>query len=191
MGRPRSGENVNCRNCGNTFYERASIIRNIKNHYCSQKCFFNFKKITLEKNPDRFKPCLVCGKIMQKSTICIKRYSKFYCSLKCRAEGQVGKHGPRYKGGRIHHGYRFIQTNGVTTPEHRIIMEEHLGRPLKEFEKVHHKNGIRSDNRIENLELWTIRKDPPGQRVEDIILFVAKHYGKEVIEHLNTTPSGR
>lgn len=52
--------------------------------------------------------------------------------------------------------------------EHVVIMANKLGRPLDGKETVHHKNGIRDDNRIENLELWS-GSHPYGQRVEDKI----------------------
>ena len=50
--------------------------------------------------------------------------------------------------------------------QHREVMEGSIGRPLLREEEVHHVNGDRSDNRIENLELWSTRQ-PKGQRVED------------------------
>jgi len=50
--------------------------------------------------------------------------------------------------------------------QHRIVLEEHLGRKLVDKENVHHINGVRNDNRLENLELWST-KQPYGQRVTD------------------------
>lgn len=47
-------------------------------------------------------------------------------------------------------------------------MEQYLGRPLLKNELIHHKNGIRNDNRLDNLELWS-KGQPAGQRVEDKI----------------------
>lgn len=112
-------------------------------------------------------------------------------------DGQAGEPGARRKkdgsgvwftdnGGYIKLRYRY-NGRSVQLFEHRIVMERELGRELKPFENVHHKNGIRDDNRPENLELW-VKPQLPGQRVEDLVDFVVRNYPEYVSASLQGRP---
>lgn len=74
----------------------------------------------------------------------------------------AGSSNPNWKGGRQLTSLGYIEVYYPTHPyrtvrntvrEHRLVMEDYLGRYLSKEEEVHHKNGIKTDNRIDNLEL--------------------------------------
>jgi hypothetical protein len=102
-------------------------------------------------------------------------FAKGYCSLHYRrvrdgvvdmsAELLIARQGSGHTNGQ---GYRVITVNGDYVLEHRYVMEQALGRPLSDDENVHHINGDRADNRLENLEIWNTSQ-PAGQRVPDKI----------------------
>lgn len=68
---------------------------------------------------------------------------------------QVGENHPQWKNARWldKDGYALIRRNKKTVKEHRWVMEQHIGRKLNEWEEINHKNRIKDDNRIENLEI--------------------------------------
>jgi HNH endonuclease len=88
----------------------------------------------------------------------------------------VGEANGNWKGGRTRHKAGYVMVRAPDHPraslgyvfEHILVAEELIGRFLMEGESVHHMNGVRDDNRPENLELWT-RPQPSGIRVSDVI----------------------
>jgi hypothetical protein len=108
-----------------------------------------------------------------------------YCSRKCAAiTRQAAKRIPGVI--KSDSGYSMAYAPGHPRAdssgrvlEHLVVMERVLGRSLAPRENVHHKNGVRDDNRPENLELWA-KPQCPGQRVEDLLSWVADNYEAEV-----------
>jgi hypothetical protein len=135
--------------------------------------------------------------------------AKEMCKLHYKRVKLTGNHGPvestvvRYKYGTRLSSYGYVM---VPDPkfnirpttiagskkrdigQHRLVMEEYLGRMLVAGENVHHKNGDKSDNRLENLELWS-NSQPAGQRVIDKVKWakqILELYSKDESKLTNT-----
>lgn len=118
----------------------------------------------MPRKGDRIRPLVCeldgCEKSTRNKSLCDMHYRRK------RVHGDVGPAEPlnRAKGTGCIDPQGYKKFGNVL--EHRMVMAAHLGRELLPGETVHHKNGDRADNRIENLELWS-SSQPAGQRVED------------------------
>lgn len=124
----------------------------------------------------------------------------------CHSAYAVGKDHGAWKGGRTLDTYGYVRyyspghpraMNGRYIFEHHHVMEEFLGRYLVEGEEVHHRNGIKTDNRLENLELWT-KAHPAGVRDADLLKWAVDYLrdrgydvqnGKKEVENVKEEPS--
>jgi len=137
--------------------------------YCTRDCY----EATRRKSTE---PCSIegCTNPRKAMGLCAAHCGRLYRHGDVKADVPVRD--IRYGSGDVfNNGYRFLYRPGTDgtnkngyIAEHRLVMAEHLGRTLLPHETVHHKNGKRADNRIENLELWagTHRR---GQRVSDLM----------------------
>lgn len=176
---------LTCTRCGETFAMKPAYLREYRKRYgknppyCSRTCAGLAKRLPIEQWQVA---CIQCGKPMpiQRRPGGTVNRQKRLCSTACRsafrrADWQA-KHADAEPTRHVKRGYvRLIipGTNGGAARdvlEHRYVMERHLGRSLAPEETVHHINGDRQHNTIDNLELFSSRHGP-GQRVIDKVAF--------------------
>lgn len=178
-----------CKRCGTLFV----VTHGSTGQYCSRECWYQVdraskpcpicatpykgpgktcrktcgRELQRQGNPVRTQDCAFCAqKIVGKkphirycSRTCAM-YARASASTRTRPEGSIRAHA---------NGYVQVKSGGRWVMQHRLIVEQQIGRPLLAHERVHHKNGRRDDNRAENLELWRVKgkKDPAGVRASD------------------------
>lgn len=159
-----------CPACGTDVSSKPKQVR-----YCSVSCASRGPRaqrgpLKKERGPQE---CPAC-----KSMFTSRWGRQVCCSRSCARVRDAAVNGPsNWKGGVNRHASGYLKEQRKGHPyadkagyvmQHRLVMEGALGRTLERHERVHHRNGIRDDNRIENLELWTTQlKDPSGVRLID------------------------
>ena len=134
-----------------------------------------------------------CGKTAVTITSLLKSGATKSCGCLVAESARLrkGAKHPSYKGGKtnkegyvqiLDHGHPNANKRGRVL-EHVFVMAKHLGRPIMRGETIHHKNGIRNDNRIENLELRT-GQHGAGACVSDMIEFCVDYLKKYSPEKL-------
>lgn len=190
-----------CRRCGEAFVPRRGGQPQV---FCSSWCKTHASLRVCARCDKNFhpprngrgiwcKPCMSKGCIVDGCDSALRAAP--YCEMhqhRFDRHGEAGEAGRRKRKrgtGTIKQGYLYhrVGSDDRHIGEHRLVMERVLGRPLHAWETVHHRNGVRDDNRPENLELW-LGRHGPGQRIEDVVEFVVVNYPEAVLAALASRP---
>lgn len=169
--RKRFGSDVECVICATKFYSIETRKNRAKT--CSNKCRYIYTANSKRKYERVVRQCRNCKKDFYTTTNPEK--AALNCSPECAKQDRKNR-AAKPKIYLMKDGYVKVSIARKEYLQHRLVMEQHLGRRLRKHENIHHKNGDRSDNRIENLELWSTQQ-PAGQRIEDKLA-----WAKEIIE---------
>ena len=153
------GPERHCKRCSKAFrsYRKSRI-------YHSAACYNAARKEAARR------VCLQCGASFQAKVAHGRR--QMYCSLKCLGLAHRLENHPNWAGNRRVDagGYRLAYAgSGRRVREHRLVAAKMLGRPLRADETVHHKNGDKSDNRLENLEVLTSDRHTRSHILEGLL----------------------
>lgn len=149
---------IACARCGRPKLVKAyRLLQGAK--YCSRQCYAMAKRGWRHPMNRRVaRVCRTCRREFEvKRHEALKGHGK-YCSSACyprRASASRGAAHHNWTGGRRINlaGYVEIRVDGRYRYEHRVVVERAMGRRLSRNEIVHHKNGDKQDNRLENLEV--------------------------------------
>lgn len=157
-----------CSHCGKKMWVIPYKIKINQYHFCSRKCFNQWNRginHIAYRGGGKEVICAYCGKKFLIDRCRHKSYKNHFCNVECkynwvRKNMPKGSDSPSWRGGRTKCPNGYIKVRDYSGRyvrnciyEHRLVMEKHLGRYLYPWETVHHKNGIKDDNRIENLKL--------------------------------------
>lgn len=141
-----------CATCGNVFEACKSNVDRGFGRTCSRTCGAQDRK---RRNPPTGKverACRVCGKSCMARVKAASVGHGIFCSKSCWASSRTADKNPHWGGGRfVKDGYWFVRIDGRAIPEHRHIMQQHLGRSLSSVEHIHHIDENPLNNDIHNL----------------------------------------